>query len=140
MPAPVNSTSLAGTLVPTVLHGMRSSAPAGYSIVLLVLARTWAWLVQASASGLPAASVSKGTAAGRLVPRRRTYCDAVTAGMRKVMRLNSRSPFGPAAQVLLLKVRSTLAVVFFAAAGTRLRGLSCCGLARSTQSSGQAPA
>src|SRR3954470_8671108 len=38
--------------------------------------------VYTSASGLPLASVSNGTAAGMFVPRKRTYCEAATAGVR----------------------------------------------------------
>ena len=73
-----------------------------------------------------------------LVPRKRTYCEAATAGMRKVMRFHSVCP-GTVVQVLALKVLITAALRFLAAAGTLVSARSCCGLARSTQSSGQTP-
>ncbi len=86
--------------------------------------------VYTSASGLPSASVSHGTPAGMLVPRRRTYCDFVTAGMRYVILRNVEFS-GPAtcchvitAALLLvfsLKVLMTAAVRFFAASGTEPR-------------------
>ena len=59
--------------------------------------------------------------------------------MRKVIFLNSASP-GTVVQLLALNVANSAAEVFFAAAGTPASERSCCGLARSTQSSGQAPA
>src|SRR5262249_18321092 len=55
-----------------VVHGMRS---------LVALPA----LVKTSGKGLPLASVSNGTEGGMLVPRRRTYCEAVTAEMWNVI-------------------------------------------------------
>src|SRR5262245_21063147 len=76
-----------------------------------------------SASGFPLGSVSNGTAGGRLVPRRRTYCDAVTAGMRNVMVRNvepsncETTGFHGDAP-LPLNVRTIAALTFLAASGT----------------------
>ena len=72
---------------------------------------------------MPLASVSKGTAGGRLVPRRRTYCEAVTAGMRKVIVRNvvpstCEVTAVQAAAPLPLNVRMIAVLVFLAAAGT----------------------
>ena len=81
--------------------------------------------MKTSGSGLPLASVSNGTAGGRLVPRRRTYCDAETAGMRKVIFRkvvpSTRGDRRPAVAPLPLNVLMTAAVVFLAAAGTAER-------------------
>src|SRR5579859_1813419 len=79
--------------------------------------------VNTSGSGLPLASVSKGTAGGMLVPRSRTYCDAATAEMRNVITRNVEPSTGEvtvdqAEAPLPLNVRRSAAVVFFAAVGT----------------------
>jgi len=67
-------------------------------------------------SGLPLASVSKGTLAGMLVPRRRMYCDALTFEILKVITLTRcRDAASPAAVVERL---ITAADVFLAALGT----------------------
>src|SRR5262245_49033965 len=81
--------------------------------------------VNRSASGLPAASVSNGTEGGRFVPRRRTYCEAVTAWMRNDI-LRYVVPSEPVTAVqgevpAALNLRMTSALVFFAAAGTTSR-------------------
>jgi hypothetical protein len=57
-PTPVYSVALSGTLLPTVVHGMRSIVFSGNSIALLVLAWIAPAFVHRSDSGLPAASVS----------------------------------------------------------------------------------
>src|SRR6185503_13688029 len=82
--------------------------------------------VYTSASGLPLASVSNGTAAGMFVPRRRTYCDADTAGMRYDIFRNVEPSTADVTGVhcvapLLLNVLMTAALRFFAAAGTTER-------------------
>ncbi len=69
------------------------------------------------------ASVSNGTAGGMLVPRNRTYCDADTAGMRKVMTRNVLPSTNDVTALqgvapLPLKVRRTAALTFLAASGT----------------------
>src|SRR4051794_38078712 len=79
--------------------------------------------VYTSASGLPLASVSNGTAAGMFEPRKRTYWEAATAGMRHVIVRNVlpstlEVTVFHAVAPLALKVLSTAAVVFFAASGT----------------------
>src|SRR5262245_18417727 len=76
--------------------------------------------VHRSASGLPSASVSNGTLGGRLVPRKRMYCDAVTFGILKLITLTPESRLR-VAHVSLLNVLMTAALVFFAAAGTVAR-------------------
>src|SRR5262249_338156 len=85
-----------------------------------MLGFTGAALVQISGSGLPLASVWKGTLAGRLVPRRRTYCDALTFGSLNVITLNSGSCLS-SVHVRSLNVLMTAADVFFAPAGTVAR-------------------
>src|SRR5262245_65534751 len=80
-------------------------------------------LVKMSGSGLPLASVSKGTAGGMLVPRRRMYCDAVTAGMRSVIVRNVVPSMGETAvchgeDPLPLNVRRIAVLTFLAASGT----------------------
>src|SRR5687767_6473838 len=104
--------------VPRGLHGMRRlafagtpSAPPG-SVGLMPVA-----LVHRSASGLPSASVSKGTEAGRLVPRRRRYCEFCRLRRRNTMVLYCLSPYEDF-QVPWPKVRMTCALVFFAPSGT----------------------
>src|SRR5689334_22769730 len=76
-----------------------------------------------SASGLPLASVSNGTAGGMFVPRSRTYCDAATAGMRKVIVRNVEPSMGEIVLTqgeapLPLNVLRIAALRFFAASGT----------------------
>src|SRR5262245_15622918 len=83
-------------------------------------------LVNRSGSGLPLGSVSNGTAGGMLVPRRRTYCDAVTAGMRNVIVRNVEPSNGEITVLhgeapLPLNVRRIAALVFLAASGTTER-------------------
>src|SRR6478736_3304895 len=80
-------------------------------------------LVKISGNGLPLASVSKGTAAGMLVPRRRTYCEAATAGMRNVITRKVLPSMCDVTVVhgvapLPLNVLMTAELVFFAASGT----------------------
>src|SRR5262245_29352240 len=76
-----------------------------------------------SAKGLPLASVSNGTNGGMFVPRRRTYRDAETAGMRIDIRRNvvpsmvDVTAFHAVAP-LPLKVRRSDVDTFLAAAGT----------------------
>src|SRR3954470_16665852 len=83
-------------------------------------------LVKISGSGLPLGSVSNGTAGGMLVPRRRTYCEAVTAGMRNVMVRNVEPSNLEVTGVqgeapLPLNVRRIAALRFLAASGTTER-------------------
>src|SRR6187402_3186500 len=80
-------------------------------------------LVYTSASGLPLASVSNGTAAGMFVPRKRTYWEAATAGMRNVMVRNVEPSTGEvtafqAEAPLLPNVLAIAAETFLAASGT----------------------
>src|SRR5882672_3906919 len=105
------------SVAPTALHGIRRKLPAGNSLAPPVVARIAARLVHRSVGGLPLASVSKGTLAGMLLPRRRMYCDAFTFSMRKLITLNSLS-CGSDSQVRSLNVLMTAAEVFFAASGT----------------------
>src|SRR6478609_2380610 len=81
--------------------------------------------VYTSASGLPFAAVSKGTAGGMLVPRRRKYCEAVSAVVWNVMLKNALlsvavSDFQALAPAPL-NVLITAALVFLAASGTAER-------------------
>src|SRR5688572_31747362 len=99
--------------VPTGLQGMRKfafagtpSAPPG-SVGLIDV-----WLVHRSASGLPSASVSNGTEAGRFVPRSRRYCELLTPFRRNTKVLNCAS--SPGFQVVSLTVRMMCALVFLA--------------------------
>src|SRR5262245_59094482 len=87
--------------------------------------------VYRSGCGLPLASVSYGTLAGKLVPRKRRYCERCTCGIRRFMRMKS-----PASgfQFASLNTLSTRAEVFFAAAGTFAR------FALEIQSRGHSPA
>src|SRR5882724_10357957 len=76
--------------------------------------------VKTSGSGLPLPSVSDGTAAGKFEPRRRTYCEAATAGMvndivRNVLPSTNEVT---GVQPPLLKVFSSAVEVFLAADGT----------------------
>src|SRR6187402_1521653 len=80
-------------------------------------------LVYTSASGLPFASVSNGTAAGRFVPRKRKYCEAASAGMRNVIVRNVEPSSGEltafqAVAPLPLNALTMAAVTFLAASGT----------------------
>src|SRR5260221_8430323 len=80
-------------------------------------------LVNTSGSGLPLASVSNGTAAGMLLPRSRTYCEAGIAGMRNVIVRNVEPSVGEVTLVqaeapLPLNVLSSAVVTFLAASGT----------------------
>src|SRR5258705_136404 len=104
----------------TALHGIFRLAPAGWPSPLFgfeTVGFTAAAFVARSARGLPFASVSKGTFAGMLVPRRRMYCDPLTFSILNVITLNSLSCLS-VAQVWSLNVLMTAAVVFFAPAGT----------------------
>src|SRR5690349_22872970 len=116
--APVYTTPTAGTLVPVVLHGMRRFAPAGWpSVPPGAVGFTAPAFVYRSASGLPSASVSYGTDAGRFVPRRRRYCDLSRSCSRKTTVLNwplRRSEYHDCSE----NVRITFALSFLAAAGT----------------------
>src|SRR5262245_46600518 len=81
-----------------------------------------------SASGLPLGSVSHGTAGGMLVPRRRTYWDAVAPGIRNVITRNVVPSTKDVTGVqgvapLPLNVFKTAVEVFFAAGGTEARPL-----------------
>src|SRR5262245_58716970 len=94
-------------------HGMRS-------IVASVA------LVKISGNGLPLGSVSNGTAGGMLVPRRRTYCEAETAGMRNVIARNVEPSNCEITGFhgdppLPLNVRTIAALGFLAASGTTER-------------------
>src|SRR3954471_5384445 len=80
-------------------------------------------LVKMSGSGLPLGSVSNGTAGGMLVPRSRTYCEAVIAGMRNVIVRNVEPSNGEVTALqcdapLPLNVRTIAALGFLAASGT----------------------
>src|SRR6267143_2125359 len=89
---------------PAALHGIFRLAPAGWpSVPPLTVGLTAVAFVNRSGSGLPFASVSKGTLAGMLVPRRRMYCDAFTFSILNVITLNSLSCLS-AAQVRSLNV------------------------------------
>src|SRR5262249_43668851 len=102
-------------------HGIRRKLLAGKpSFAPALVWLTAAGFVNKSGSGLPSASVSNGTLGGRLVPRRRRYCDAFTPSIRKVITLNS-GPRLSVAQVASLNVLMTAAVAFFAPAGTVAR-------------------
>src|SRR5678815_1402829 len=83
-------------------------------------------LVNRSGSGLPLGSVSNGTAGGMFVPRRRTYCEAEAAGMRKVI-VRNVEPSNCEITVfhgeapLPVNVRRIAALTFLAASGTTER-------------------
>ena len=82
-----------------------------------------------SDSGLPFASVSNGTAGGMFVPRRRTYCDAEAPEITNVIVRNFVPSTNEVTAVqgvapLLLNVLRTAVLVFFAAAGTAVLGVS----------------
>src|SRR5262245_45056487 len=102
-------------------------------------------LVKTSGSGLPLASVSNGTAAGMLVPRRRTYCEAETAGIRnailKNVVLSSSDVIAIHGELPLpLKVRRIEVDTFLAASGTTERSATVPSAANHAVLRGHSPA